>query len=273
MFLEKEIILKMRFFFLVSFLFIANVLFAQTQDKEDLAFQVQQLFQMIRKESPELYQQMQKQPRQEVLQRVLSALHSGVTAAGVPGKTPGSTATVFPGKLLEKKRILYQRFAVIDADSVKQFTGFFTKEHAGRKGLILDLRGASGGTSQDVLKLVAFLKQTTINIAVITDEQTSGAPELLAGSLAVFSRVITLGEPGAGHPYPYLLGEAADMVWRIPQLPVTGAAMLPESLIPQILVKGKQLPYESLADADSLNRDAALRKALDLLLARSALEQ
>ena len=63
------------------------------------------------------------------------------------------------------------------------------------------------------------------------------------------------------------------MVWRIPQLPVTGAAMLPESLIPQILVKGKQLPYESLADADSLNRDAALRKALDLLLARSALEQ
>ena len=236
-------------------------------------------------------------PKKDLLESFAKAAESCISAEE-PGAGQEENAAhadrkieVFPGRLLERKRVFYLR---VDGLTEKTLAGakdeLLQSLAASPSAMVLDLRNAESGDSSDEFAMTArFIELLTEDpkiagwygsrpLAVLISGKTSGAPTLLASLLTPReSKNVTVGPPTSGSCFPMISGEACGICWRIPLI----TADLAESDIPTgkldpvFPVSGGsgQIDFRKLGDPQSVSADPVLRAALDLTLSLDVLKE
>ena len=231
-------------------------------------------------------------PRQALLESLMRALDSCVEAEPDIGDSAVSSRKieVFPGRLLEEKRVFYLR-----ADGLTEETLSGAKDEilqsltASPAAMILDLRNASSGDSEDefahVIRFLGLLTEeskispwySSRPFAVLISGKTSGAAALLASLLVPsFAEAFTVGEATSGSCFPSVTETACGFRWHFPWIPeVLADTKTPTGpLEPVFRVPGTsgQIDFRKLGDEQSVSADKVLRTALDLTISLSVLK-
>ena len=255
---------------------------------------VADLLEMIRLTSPGLYQRIRKMPRKALLEAFLSAADSCVSAeseADAKAAHADRKIEVFPGRLLERKRVFYLRLDGLTEETLSGAKDELLQSLAASpSAMILDLRNADSGKSDNEFAMTPrFLELLSEEakiaewygvrpLAVLLSGKTSGAAALLASLLAPGgAKTVTMGSATSGSCFPSISGEACGIRWRIPQIPaeLAGSDIPTGKLEPVFPVSGAsgQIDFRKLADPQAVSADTVLRAALDLTLSLDVLKE
>lgn len=241
------------------------------------------LMEAVSIQSPVLAENLEKAPRAELLQKMLDGMNSGIRRKDslLPDKTPAAVPPVRRGKTIYGNRILYLPLYTLTEESCGQLVADCTA--AARLAVkpvaaVLDLRHASGGTQQALLRIASVFLDggyfASQPLAVLTSPRTSGAPELLAAFLERGKNTVTLGEAGRGRLYPEAEVQAAGTVWLVPVIAPEFRDIPPLPHPPMIAFPaGEPVDHTKLGDPDAVRKDAALQTAADLLFSLCALKE
>lgn len=260
----------------------------------DPAGDFSEMLEMIRSTSPGLYKRICKMPRQTLMEAFMTAVGICVTVEsedGEPSAYPERKIDVFPGRLLERKRVFYLRM-----DGFTRETLSSSKEEllqsltSSPSAAILDLRNADCGDSADEFAYAyrffdLLIRDPKISewyavrpLAVLISGKTSGAAAFLASLLGPGeAKTVTMGSAASGSCFPLLSGTACGIRWRIPWIPEE----LAESDIPTgdlepvfpVQEEAGQIDFKKLADPQAISADPVLRAALDLTLSLGVLRE
>ncbi len=252
----------------------------------DLAEDISDLLEMLKKESPEVYRRIHSLPRKELLEKILYAMDSGVYSAEKMPLSVSSPAAVDvrKGKLIADNSVLYLRLSALDNGQLRQMQeDLITAANIANKpiGLILDLRDASSGDYALVNRFRNFFNSDaetgpiryfcSVPIVVIIGGKTSGAPELLALLLAQTKFGCIIGQSGSGRIFPFKTVSCCGIDWAVPQIadPEWDISPYPRDPIDEF-IPYPQLPFGKIGKVDFLKEDSAVRHAVDLIRALNA---
>ncbi|MBO4491557.1 MAG: hypothetical protein J5944_09385 [Lentisphaeria bacterium] len=269
-----------------------EAVFIQTESGP--ARDIADLLEMIRFTSPGLYQRICKMPRKVLLEAFLSAADSCVSAepeADTQASSADRKINVFPGRLLERKRVFYLR---VDGLTEETLAGakdeLLQSLSASPSAMILDLRNSDSGESDGQFAMAfRFFELLTDEakiaewygprpLAVLISGKTSGAVALLASLLATGrEKAVTMGSSTSGSCFPSISGEACGIRWKIPWIPaeLAGSDIPTGKLDPVFPFSGAsgQIDFRKLADPQAVSADTVLRAALDLTLSLDVLKK
>jgi hypothetical protein len=256
---------------------------------------IAELLGLIRLVSPGLYQRICRMPKKDLLEAFAKAAESCVYAEEA-GAGPENAAhadrkiEVFPGRLLERKRVFYLRVDGLTEETLAGAKGELLQSLAASpSAMVLDLRNAESGDSSDEFAMTArFIELLTEEpeiagwygsrpLAVLISGKTSGASALLASLLTSReSKNVTVGTPTSGSCFPMISGEACGICWRIPLITddLAGSDIPTGKLDPVFPVSGGsgQIDFRKLGDPQAVSADTVLRAALDLTLSLDVLK-
>lgn len=270
---------------------------SEQEETDALAGDFAELLQTVRNVSPGLYRRICSQPRQALLEALMSAAESLVRAVPDPDQDASSeserTFTIFSGRLLEEKRVFYLRVDGLSGESLSSAKDELRQSLASSSpaAMILDLRNADPEANRTEYDFVpGFLRLLSEApeiaewygprpLAVLISHKTTGAAAYLAARLAFRKNVrpaVTVGAATSGSCFPVETRQVCGTEWRIPLISEADA----ESKIPTGPLKpafpvdspSGQIDFHALGDPGAIAADAALRSALDLVLSLSVLK-
>lgn len=267
------------------------------EETADPAGDFAELLQTVSEVSPGLYRRICSLPRQALLEALMSAAGSQVRRVSDPDRdaSPGSERTfaVFPGRLLEEKRVFYLRVDGLSESSLSSAGSELHQSLASSSpsAMILDLRNADPQTSREEYDFVpGFLRLLSEEpkiaewygprpLTVLISHKTSGAAAFLAACLASRKNgrpAVTVGSATSGSSFPVETRKVCGAEWRIPLISEADAeSKIPTGpLEPGFAVDGRsgQIDFRKLGDPRAISADAALRASLDLVLSLSVLK-
>lgn len=251
---------------------------------DSFASDINRTFEMLKKESPALYQHLEKMPREELIQTVLTALDTGVelkTAKPAAQKVipaAGKRFKYYPARLINGNSIFYARIDNINPATLDRLkSDVETSSRLANKpcGVIIDLRNADRGNYALCMKYLPFFqsqkpdKEKThfqkIPMVILTGFRTSGAPELLAALLGKSKSAMILGTKGAGKLFPVKEVTFEGKKWLVPQMDTQWDLSADENTPDVEFNPYPQIPYEEIGKKDLRATDDAIRRACDLL--------
>ncbi len=242
---------------------------------KDLAEDTAELFRLLRQEAPALYQNLEKKPRTEILQRLAAALDCGIrpvssisasaVQSGIKATEKPRELRLYPARLIDGNQILYLRLDALTPESLEQMKADIAQADRLANpyhGLILDLRSAAGDLADAACMkdFLAMLRKGK-TAAILRSENTSGAPELFAAVAKEQHLAVTMGTAGTGELYPVKQVNG----WLIPVVPENLPFVSPDSRQPMIPFHAMpQIPYDMIGKRPAVS-DPAIRRASDLL--------
>ena len=263
------------------------------EETSDPAGDLAELLNMIRSTSPGLYRRICRMPRRDLLEAFMKAAGCSVSAESPEAGQSASAErkiVVFPGRLLERKRVFYLRLDGLTRETfISAANELFLSLASSPSAMVLDLRNADCGDSNDEFSQVqSFIELLTKDpkiapwygprpLAVLISGKTSGAAALLALFLSRGgAKALTVGSPASGVCFPVRTGTACGIRWRVPRIPEDLADLdIPiEHLKPAFPVaeRAGQIDFKKLADPQAVSADPVLRTSLDLVLSLSVLK-
>lgn len=251
---------------------------------DSFASDINRTFEMLKKESPELYQHLNKMPREKLLQTVLSALETGVNLQSQVQPavtrelkpTPGKRLKYYPARLINSNSIFYARIDNINPatlERLKSDVEISSRIANKPSGVIIDLRNADRGNYALCTKYLPFFQTQNkdkthfqkIPMVILTGFRTSGAPELLAALLGKSKSAMILGTKGAGKMFPVKEITFDNKKWFVPQLDAQWNLSADANTPDVEFNPYPQIPYEQIGKKDLRATDDAIRRACDLL--------
>ncbi len=154
-------------------------------------------------------------------------------------------------------------------------------ESGAPRGLILDLRGASGDAAEEVTRCVEAVRALALPVAVLVDGETSRMAERLAAELRTTCAAVVIGSATRGTPFPARrISLSGGEIISIPDVPAAETRQthwVPQPLEPDVLVEteDKSSPPDG-ADRRppplDMRNDLCVRRAVDLLTAIHAFD-
>lgn len=190
------------------------------------------------------------------------------------GGTVGATATV--GGIFRYVQLI----SMGDAAAGELAGELGDIEYGHYEGVIVDLRYTGGDSIAGARKATEALVDSELPVVVLINRETVAAAEVFAALTQRKCQATVVGEPSRGYPFPWHRAElTSGEVLLLPQ--VAGApdegCWKPTPLQPDVLVKD-QLSRQSLRASSTepevgtqIDKDACLRKAIDLLKVITAL--
>jgi len=268
------------------------------EEAADPAEDFAELLQTVRDVSPGLYRRICSLPRQALLEALMNAAGSEVLRSPEPDRGASAVTDrpfrVFPGRLLEEKRVFYLRVDGLSGAALSGAKDELRQSLAGSPpaAMILDLRNADPGDARPEYGFVpGFLRLLSEEpeiaewygprpLAVLISRRTSGAAAFLAACLAFRKNrrpAVTVGAATSGSCFPVETRQACGAEWRIPLISAADAeSKIPTGpLEPMFPVGGPsgQIDFRRLGDPVAISADAALRASLDLVLSLSVLKE
>jgi hypothetical protein len=142
--------------------------------------------------------------------------------------------------------------------------------HGHYEGLIVDLRYAAGDAADSATRTATALRETKVPVAMLINNSTVGAAEILVRQVRERCDALVLGQPTRGFPYARrrTVLKSGDIL-LLPDVPEAGAGRVP--LLPDLAVEDN-LSLDALLNPPARQQDACLRKAVDLLSAIRAFQ-
>ena len=232
---------------------------------------------LLAPESPEI--------ADEILTALTSAFKANVqyfppdTAKGQTGKNSvpnGETDQDAQTTLqIAAESIIYCRVPFFDKSQNDTFSQLIKDLNKGAyKGIICDLRYASGTAYKAATKMARTISQHDVTMIILVNRNTSGAAETFAHRLLSRQKTIIIGQPTNGMPLRSKKIELSNGgVLSVPDRDTPGAqGIWPPAPIEPDITEKSHLTRTDLAeltgrefDVVRLGRDRALRRALDLL--------
>ncbi len=244
----------------------------------------------IQQESPVFFHQMELkmiQDKNALAAEFLTSVSPAITAHPQP-ETSVVRGNGFFSSHLSRDRILYLEFKHFNQE-LRPLLEAELKQTIKQKmhliGIILDLRGCSGGNPQDaqhVFSLLSFdaKRQTILHvpvpILVLTDSGTAGSAEVLAKLLEHTRYGLCIGEKTGGMPFPRKKIRSGEITFYIPVIPEELATLTPDALTPAIKTAVKpRMTHADLSESKPVTEksDPALSRARDLLLSLDTLNK
>ncbi len=240
-----------------------------------LADDFRDIMEAVRKESPVLYQKLEKMPRKEALEAMLRSIGSGVRVRNEE-LSPREAVKYKFGRMICDNSIFYLVLPRhLNLFNLKNECIAVNRLARKPSAIILDLRTTGDDNYKDVPEIAEFLSSGDFAgypLAVLTSRNTAGAPELLVNLLEKRKQTVTLGEAGAGWIFPVKKIHAAGTDWQIPVMEAKFGGISPNAHEPMIKCKTTPIVnYSKLADISEINKDPALRLALDMIQSIKAL--
>ncbi len=255
------------------------------EEEPSFATDVSKTFEMLKTESPVLYQRLEKMPREKLIRTILTALESGVELKSQQNTADPrlkrayrkkDNAKFHPARLIDSNSMFYVRIDRIDQDTLNRLAE--DVKTAGNipnkpQGVIIDLRSAKGGDYALCMKYLPFFrtdqKEKThfqkIPMVILTGFKTNGAPELLAALLGKDKSAMLLGTPGAGKLFPTKEVVFNGKKWLVPQLDAQWDLSTKSGAVDVEFNPYPQIDYDQIGKKDIRTTDDAIRRACDLL--------